>query len=71
MRFNYAKLRGKIRECYHLQDNFAKAISISSASLSAKLNNHVEFTQDEIMACAKALNIQDERIHDYFFCVQG
>jgi hypothetical protein len=71
MRFNYSKLRGKIREIYQVQDNFARAINISPASLSGKLNNHVEFTQEEIMAGAKMLNIPDGSIHEYFFCARS
>lgn len=45
MTFNYQKLRGRIREKYKTQAEFAKALGLSGTSLSAKLNNGSEFSQ--------------------------
>ena len=51
MSFNYSKLRGKIKEKFATQSAFAKELGISSVSLSAKLNNRVEFSQMEMDKC--------------------
>jgi len=67
MAFNYNKLRGKIREVFSTQEDFAKAISISTVSLSYKLNNKSEWSQQEINRAAETLNIADEEIVLYFF----
>jgi len=67
MTFDYSKLRGKIREIFKTQSAFAKAMGISSTSLSAKLNNNVEFSQKEIDKAVKLLKIEKEDIPAYFF----
>ena len=43
MEFDYCKLRGKIREKFESDNNFAKALSISRVSLSQRLNNKSDF----------------------------
>ena len=68
--FNYAKLRGKIKEVFNTQGEFAYAIGMSSVSLSEKLNNKVQFTQKEIERAVTLLNIKKERISEYFFTLQ-
>lgn len=70
MAFNYAKLRGKIREVFNTQSAFAQAMGMSTTSLSEKLNNKVEFTQKEIEKAVELLDIQKEEIPVYFFTVQ-
>ena len=67
MAFDYSKLRGKIREMFETQSKFAKAMGISSVSLSAKLNNTVQFTQAEINKACELLSIPTEFIPIYFF----
>ena len=37
--YDYSKLKGKIRETFEKQSEFATALGISDASLSNKLNN--------------------------------
>ena len=69
MKFNYAKLLGKIRECGFTQATLAKAIGISKSTLSAKLNNLNWFTTSEIIAICDALNIAHKDIPLYFFAV--
>lgn len=39
MQYNYDKLKGRIKEIFDTQENFANAINISSASVNYKLNN--------------------------------
>lgn len=67
MAFDYHKLRGAIREKYQTQENFAREIGISCASLSAKLNNRVEFSQEEMNLAISALDISTGEIAAYFF----
>ena len=70
MSFNYSKLRGRIREIFNTQEKFANAMGISTTSLSAKLNNKVEFDQSEINQAMKLLKINGEDIPAYFFTLQ-
>lgn len=67
MNWNYAKLRGRIREIFGTQEAFAKAIGISSVSLSQRLNNVLEFTQEEIFNSCEVLNIPLTDMMSYFF----
>lgn len=67
MFFDYRKLRGKIREVFDTQEKFADAIDMSTTSLSAKLNNKVEWKPTEIDKACKVLNIAKEEIPVYFF----
>ena len=70
MRFNYSKLRGKIKECFDTQSRFAKKVGISERALSMKLNNLSCFTQEEMLKIIQHLNIQSEEISDYFFRIK-
>lgn len=70
MAFNYSKLRGKIKEYFGTQEAFAKELGISSASLSAKLNNQVDFSQTEISNMMKLLEIPSVEMNDYFFTLK-
>lgn len=63
----YDDLKGKIRARYKTQDNFATALGISNATLSAKLNCKTEFTHDEIARCVDLLGLSKDDIPQYFF----
>lgn len=67
MMFDYSKLRGKIREVYGTQFDFAEAMGMSAVSLSEKLNNKTQFTQKEIDEACELLQIKKEEIPIYFF----
>lgn len=67
MAFDYSKLRGKIKEKYATQNAFAKQLGISCVSLSAKLNNRVQFTQLEMEKCCELLGISREFIPIFFY----
>lgn len=69
MKFNYSKLSGRIRECGYTQVTLASAIGINKGTLSAKLNNQSYFTQAEMCAICKVLNIPYEDIPTYFFAL--
>lgn len=65
--FNYSKIRGKIREMFKTQDEFAHVMGISPATLSYKLNNKVEWSQKEIDKAVELLEIDKAEIPIYFF----
>lgn len=65
--FNYSKLRGRIREKYDTQSNFAQKMGISTVSVSCKLGNKAQWTQEEILKAAQLLEISNEEIPTYFF----
>ena len=67
MEFNYNKLRGKIKEVYGTQDNFAEALGIGRVSLSQRLNNSVDFSNLEIFSACRLLGISQLEIAEYFF----
>ena len=70
MNYNYSKLRGRIREYYGRESDFAKSMNLSNNSLSKKLNNKVRFTQDEITIMIERLDIKKVEIKDYFFTLE-
>lgn len=71
MTWNYSKLRGKIKEVCGTQDVFAEKLGIGRVSLSQRLNNQLEFSQDEIFRSCEILGIKSEDLSLYFFCLEG
>lgn len=69
MKFNYSKLLGRMRECGFTQEQLAKAIGINKGTLSAKVNNRFSFSQEEILAICKLLNIPVCEIGEYFYAI--
>ena len=67
MKFDYSKLKGRIKEKYDTQDRFAKALGIGRVSLSQRLNNNLEFSQQEILLSSDLLGFSKAEIPDYFF----
>lgn len=67
MVFNYSKLKGRIREKFSTQEAFSDAISMSSTTLSYKLNGKGYFSQAEIFRAADVLGIDAKEIPAYFF----
>lgn len=70
MSFNYSKLRGRIKEKYETQENFAQKMGVSRTTLSQKLNNINEFTQQEINKAVELLDLPVEEIPVYFFTIE-
>jgi len=67
-RLSFRKLRGRIIERYGILSKFAKAMGISSQTLSAKMNKKSGWTQDEIVRACGLLGIDIEReVGTYFF----
>lgn len=69
MSFNYSKLRGRIKEKFETQERFAQKMGMSRTTLSQKLNNLNEFTQQEINNATELLELSLEDISVYFFNV--
>lgn len=70
MGYDYRKLRGKIKEVCGTQNNFSVKLGIGRVSLSQRLNNQLEFTQNEIFKSCDILNIKKEDIPVYFFTIK-
>lgn len=67
MEFDYSAFRGKIREKYGTEREFANAIGMNPSTLSLKLSNKLEFSQQDIIAAMKALQATSDMIEPYFF----
>ena len=67
MAFEYAKLRGKIREVFNSQAAFAAAMHISTTTLSNKLNGKIDFSQSEIHQAIDLLGLSQVDVTAYFF----
>lgn len=69
MSASYAKLRGRIKEMYNSQDNFAAAMEMDRSTLSLKLNGKSDWTRMEIEKSCTLLNIPLVEAHAYFFTI--
>lgn len=67
MSFQYAKLKGRIREICATNEEFAKRMELSLATISLKLNNKSQWTQPEIFKAVDVLGINSSEIPAYFF----
>ena len=67
MEYNYSKLNGKIKEVFGTQSAFAKAMEMGQTSLSLKLNNKAEWSQDEMEKAMDLLSIPRQSVRTYFF----
>lgn len=72
IRYDFSKLRGRIKEKLGSDAKFAEKIQISPASLSAKLNNRSDFTSSEISRSTDedVLDLKVEEIGIFFFTKQ-
>lgn len=69
VKYDYDKLKGRIKEYFGTQENFAKSLDLTAVSINNKLNSKKSnnFTQDEIFYSIQRLNIKDYEIIDIFF----
>lgn len=65
--FDYSALRKDIRAQYGTNDAFAKEIRMGRVSLSQKLNNKLDWTQQEMTKSMIALGQPYSAIPAYFF----
>ncbi len=68
--YDYSKLKGRIKECFSKQSEFAQKLGISEASLSYKLNNKNVFDQDEIQTAIDIFDLTAQETMDYFFTTE-
>lgn len=69
MSANYAKLRGRIKELYGSQDNFALALAMDRSTLSLKLSGKSDWTRQEIVKSCGLLHIPIADVSAYFFTI--
>lgn len=67
VKYDYRKLRGRIKEKFDTIENFAKYLGISATSLNNKLNNVVNFRQHEIEKAIKGLELTETEVRHIFF----
>lgn len=65
--YDFSKLRGRIKELIGSENEFARLLNVSHASLSAKLNSKVPFSISEIDNSIQILKIDVNDIYEYFF----
>lgn len=68
--FDYSRLRGRIKEKCDTQDSFAKKLGIGRVSLSQRLNNLRDFSQEEMFKSCDILGIDKADIPSYFFTIK-
>lgn len=68
--FDYGKLRGRIKEICGTQDNYADAIGLGRVSVSQRLNNLLDFSQQEMFRSAEVLRFPKSQIPEYFFAAK-
>lgn len=70
IKYDYSKLKGKIKEQFSNQAEFANKLEMSSTSLSYKLNNKGVFNQDHIEKAIEIFNLSAQETIDYFFTLK-
>lgn len=59
IKYNFDKLKGKIKEVYDTQNEFAKNMGMAPNTLSSKLNNQTVFSSEEISKAVELLKIDN------------
>ena len=67
LNFSYKKLRGRIIEKYGSQEQFAKALGISSTAMSLKMTGKNGFSQRDIVKWSNLLDIDLHDVGDYYY----
>lgn len=62
----YAKLRGRIKEKYGRQEDFAAAMGMNRATLSVKLCGIRDWTRGEIIKACSLLDIPMSEVASFF-----
>ena len=65
--YNFQRLKGRIKEYYKSQEDFAKKLKLTNTALNYKLNNRTRFSYDELNLIINLLKIRDDEILDIFF----
>lgn len=67
MVFDYSKLKGLIVEKFDTVSAFSDAIGVAVQTVSAKLNNRLHVTKNDIIKWSNVLGIEVSDIGIYFF----
>lgn len=67
MSYEYGKLKGRIKEKFGNQEQFAAAMGIGLSTLNLKLNNKAEWSQEEMKLSMVLLEEPISDIPLYFF----
>lgn len=65
--FNYSKLLGRIVEICGTQASFADKMGLSERTISLKLNNKIDWKQNEMEQACSVLGLSVKEIPAYFF----
>lgn len=66
-KYDYSELSGDIRKVFGTRAAFAKAMGMAESTLSLKLNNLAEWSQDEMIRAIFLLETGSEKLIPYFF----
>ena len=69
-RFDYGKLRERIRDKQATQTDLANALNLSKKTISLKMNGKISWKQEEIFKLLQFLDIPSEQVSDYFFTLK-
>lgn len=70
IKFNYDKLRGRVKEYCKTNREFAKQLGVSEQTIQKKLNCSIPFTQKEIYKAINTLCINNNEIASIFFTIE-
>lgn len=66
--YDYSKLLGRMKEKHFTQAELAESIGLSETSLNFRLNNKLDFKQQDMRKIADLLEIDPADLASYFFC---
>lgn len=66
-KYNYSKLKGRIKELDMTLNDFAERLGIAEQTLYKKFNNQSYFTQEEIDKAMKIIMQPMSKVQLYFF----
>ena len=68
--YDYSKLRGRIKEKFGTEGNFAEALGVSRVTVSNKFNRGKGLSQAVSLKWAELLDISQNEIGVYFFTLK-
>jgi lambda repressor-like predicted transcriptional regulator len=68
--YDYSKLKGKIAEKGYTKFSLSKALQMHPNSLSGRLDNKLEFKQEDMVKICDILGIKHKDIPVYFFTIK-
>lgn len=67
MKYDYSKLKGRIKEVCGSEREFANQMDTTDRTMWAKLNNRSDWKQSEIAKAVEVLNLEQKDILEYFY----